>query len=191
LRFWFSGPRIFGHRTGISFGPEDFRRLQSASASAPATSRRPSAFVYVIRKAIQGHVKVGIGADPRERLRTLQTGSSEPLELVYTCAVKSNDGLRVERAAQDMMRNHQLVGEWFDTTPEMAVAAIAASAHHLGDPIVEIPPDKINAVLTIAAMQDAAAQPRSSFGRQVAVAFATIFGLSVCFAVAVVYVMNR
>jgi hypothetical protein len=29
MRVWFSGPRLFGNlvRPGISFGPEDFRRL--------------------------------------------------------------------------------------------------------------------------------------------------------------------
>jgi hypothetical protein len=182
LRFWFGGPRIFGHRTGISFGPKDFRRFGPAASAAEA--RRPSAFVYVIQKTISGHVKVGMGTDPRDRLRNLQTGSSERLELIYTCAVKSNDGNRVEVAAQDMMRNHQLVGEWFDTTPEMAVAAIAASAHRLGDPIVEIPVERIGDVLAIASIQDAAAQPkRLSTVRAAVYTFATILGLSICFAV--------
>lgn len=153
MRFFIGGPRILGHRTGISFGPEDFRRLSRQSSTA--AFRRPSAFIYVIRKSISGHVKVGIGADPRERLRNLQTGSSERLELVYACAVRSNDGNQVELAAHDLMRNHRLVGEWFDTSATMAVAAIAASSHSLGDPVVEIPVDKIDEVLAIAAMHDA------------------------------------
>jgi hypothetical protein len=190
MRLWFSGPRILGHRTGVSFGPEDYRRLTQPSV---IDTRRPSAFAYVIRKSISGHVKVGVGADPRDRLRNLQTGSSEQLELVYACAVKSNDANRVERAAHDIMWQKRLVGEWFDYTPEIAVAAIAAASHKLGDPIVEIPVEKISDVLAIAAKQDAAAQPKRppSIMRSAFYTMAVIFGLSVCFAVAFVVAMNR
>ena len=31
MRIWFSGPRIFGIRPGISIGPEDFRRAGKMS----------------------------------------------------------------------------------------------------------------------------------------------------------------
>jgi T5orf172 domain len=191
MRLWVAGPRIFGHRTGVSFGPEDLRRLSQQSIGVQP--RRPSAFVYVIRKSISGHVKVGIGSDPRERLRDLQTGSSELLELVYACAVKSNDANRVEKTAHDIMRQKQLVGEWFDYTPEIAVAAIAAASHKLGDPIVEIPIDKIGNVLTIAEMQDAASLPkrRPSIMRSTFHTAAVIFGLSVAFAIVFVWMLNR
>lgn len=191
MRFILGGPRLLGHiRTGVIFGPDDLRKL---TRSAPADARRPSAFIYVIRKTIRGHVKVGIGADPRERLRNLQTGSSEPLEIVYTCAVASNDGNRVELAAHDIMWQKRLVGEWFDYTPEIAVAAIAAASHKLGDPIVEIPVDKIGDVLSIAATRDAASQPKrpNSIARSALRSFLVLFGLSVAFAVGFVWFLNR
>jgi Meiotically up-regulated gene 113 len=182
MRIWLSGPRLFGHRTGVSFGPEDLRRLSQPANGVQA--RRPSAFVYVIRKTISGHVKVGMGADPRERLSNLQTGSSEPLELVYACAVQSNDGNRVEKAAHDIMWQKRLVGEWFDYTPEIAVAAIAAASHKLGDHIVEIPLDKIGTVLEIAAKQDAAVKPkRHTLMGEAVKAFGFIFAGAVVFAV--------
>lgn len=163
------------------FSPEDLRSL---ARPAVAEARRPSAFIYVIRKTIAGHVKVGIGADPRERLKNLQTGSSELLEIVYVCAVASNDGNRVELAAHDIMWQKRLVGEWFDYTPEIAVAAIAAASHKLGDPIVEISVDKIGNVLAIAAQRDAAASPNRSWSPFRV--FLVILGLSVFFAAAVV-----
>lgn len=153
MRFWVSGPRILGHRTGVSFGPEDFRRLGAPRATSQSGSRA-AAWIYVVKSAT-GHVKIGITADPLARLASLQTGSSQKLELVYTCGVKSNDGYAVEQAAHAVLWKHRLEGEWFDTTPEMAVAAIAAASHRLNDPIVEIPKDKIPAVLAIAAMPDA------------------------------------
>lgn len=190
MRVWIGGPRIFGHRTGISLGPEDLRRLKTASSATPV--RRPSAFVYVIRKA-SGPIKVGMGADPRERLRALQTGSSEQLELVYACAVKSNDANAVEFAAHDMMRNHRLSGEWFSVTPEMAVAAIAASAHRLNDPIVEIPVERIGEVLAIAEMQDAAARPkrRSFVISAIGVAAAIVCGLIGALGIQVLIILAR
>lgn len=185
MRFIIGGPRIFGHRTGVIFDPHDFRRMTASTAE----ERRPSAFVYVIRKTISGHVKIGIGADPRERLRNLQTGSSEPLEIVYTCAVRSNNGNSVEFAAHDILGKFRLTGEWFDTTPEVAVAAIAAASHRLGDSIVEIPVDKIGDVLAIAAERDAKDKPKrrwSALG-----VFLGIFGLSLVIAVSSVVWLNR
>jgi hypothetical protein len=190
MRFFVGGPRLFGHRTGVIFGPEDLRRLNRPSFGDQ--SRRPSAFAYVIRKTVSGHVKVGVAADPRERLRDLQTGSSELLELVYACAVKSNDANRVEKAAHDILRNKRLIGEWFDYTPEIAVAAIAAASHKLGDPIVEIPVEKIGDVLAIAAKQDAATQPkRRTLGGEIVNSFCWIFGGAVAFAVVFTIVMMK
>lgn len=187
MRFILGGPRLLGHiRTGVIFGPEDLRKL---TRPAVIDMRRPSALAYVIRKSIQGHVKVGIAADPRQRLRDLQTGSSELLELVYTCAVKSNDANRVEIAAHDILWQKRLVGEWFDYTPEIAVAAIAAASHRLGDPIVEIPVDKIGDVLAIAAAQDAASHPKQQWSPQKV--FLAILGLAVVFAVFFVWFLNR
>jgi T5orf172 domain len=190
MRFFVGGPRLFGHRTGVLFGPEDLRRLTRPTIGVQ--TRRPSAFAYVIRKTISGHVKVGVGADPRERLRDLQTGSSELLDLVYACVVKSNDANRVEKAAHDIMWQKRLVGEWFDYTPEIAVAAIAAASHKLGDPIVEIPLDKIEAVLRIAAMQDTAVQPRRrTLIGETARAFGFIFAASVIFAAVFTFFMMK
>jgi hypothetical protein len=153
MRFWVSGPRILGHRTGVSFGPSDFRRLKNAQTARGSTAPgkpRTSAWIYVVR-ASNGHVKVGITADPLARLASLQTGSSQKLELVYTCVVQSNEGFAVEQAAHNTLWKHRLEGEWFDTSPDMAVAAIAAASYRLNDPIVEIQKDKIALVLEIAA----------------------------------------
>jgi fatty acid desaturase len=36
MRFWFSGPRIFGVRPGVSFGREDFKRFGQKPAARRA-----------------------------------------------------------------------------------------------------------------------------------------------------------
>jgi T5orf172 domain len=189
MRVWISGPRILGRRTGVSFGPEDFRRLGRGMNSGPARPR-PSAFVYVV-KATSGHVKVGVAADPLARLAALQTGASEPLELAYACAVKSNDGYAIEQAAHAMLCGRRLAGEWFDATPDLAVAAIAAASHRLRDPIVEIPVDMIATALAIAAQRDAAAGPRQrSVLGWAAIHFLWTFAGSLAFSALFVWWLN-
>lgn len=142
----------------------------------------------MIRKAASGHIKVGIASDPLQRLRELQTGSSEQLEIVYACIVRSNDGNRVELAAHDILWQRRLVGEWFDYPTDVAVAAIAAAAHRLGDPIVEVPVDRIGDVLTVAAQRDAEAAPKQPWSP--ARVFAVILGLSVCFAICFAFALR-
>ena len=197
MRFWISGPRILGHRTGVSFGPGDFRKLRAASSTSSASTAplRPSAFVYVV-SATSGHVKIGVAADPLSRLASLQTGASEPLDLVYACAVQSGNGYAVEQAAHGILWRRRLNGEWFDTTPDLAVAAIAAASHRLGDPIVEIKKDKIAYVLQEAARRGALQPPRTpaSIGQVLLKIAASIviiiFGVIVAVAIQFLFISN-
>jgi hypothetical protein len=158
MRFWISGPRLLGRRTGFSFGPEDFRKLSASRAvygAPPATGPRQSAFVYVVQSD-NGHVKIGISANPLVRLASLQTGASTPLSLSYVAAVSSGDGYAIEQASHGILWKHRLSGEWFDTTPDLAVAAVAAASHRLADPIVQIANDKVQFVIDEAARRERA-----------------------------------
>ncbi len=110
-----------------------------------AQGSRPLAFVYVVKSA-SGLVKIGVAADPIERLSVLQTASKETLELVYAAAVRGNYGYAIEQVAHSTLRHHRVNGEWFNATSELAVAAIAAASHCLNDPVVEVP-GKIKAII--------------------------------------------
>lgn len=127
MRFWFSGPRILGVRPGVSFGPGD---MKEPRASRPGAAS-PVGFVYVVDSG-HGRVKVGMSADPRARLATLQTGSAYPLRLAYAAALPAHLMAPVEAGAHAALDNHRAGGEWFNVPPDMAVAALHAAGYRAG-----------------------------------------------------------
>lgn len=157
MRVWFGGPRILGVRTGVSFGPEDFRRAQPAGASGPQVTSE-TGFVYVIA-GDHGRVKVGSSLDPMSRIATLQTGSPFPLRIPY-CAAAGVNYEAVEKEAHSILAPHNSQGEWFSVPVDMAVAAINAAAFRLGSPAVQVPPE--NATALRAMMANEVAVPNRS-----------------------------
>jgi hypothetical protein len=107
-------------------------------------------------------------------------------------AVKSNDATAIEQAAHAMLGNQRLNGEWFNATPDLAVAPVAAASYRLKDPIVEIPADKIPTALAIAAREDAVAKPKQRSLLEWAVFwFLAIFAASLAMSILFVVVLNR
>jgi T5orf172 domain len=166
LRFWLAGPRVFGIRPGVSFGPEDFRRMASAGQQQQSAqgARRTSSFVYVIENS-HGDVKVGISADPNGRMANLQTGNPFPLRLAYVAAVKSDRGDAIETAVHGTLDRHRKAGEWFGVSVEMAVAAIAAASFRVNDPIVAVDPGQVDRIIALSQASQATPQaaPRSKW----------------------------
>jgi len=121
MRFWFSGPRIFGVRPGVSFSPDDLRRR----ASGPSGS-----FVYVIR-GDHNLSKIGVSTNPDARMAQLRTASPFPLEFAYISAIEG-DGYDVEQEAHRILGSRRVNGEWFDVPPEMAISAVTGAAARLG-----------------------------------------------------------
>jgi hypothetical protein len=64
--------------------------------------------------------KVGITNSPRQRLKTIQTGSPKPLLFyeVWSLHPERDLAKEMERLAHYMRRNDRLYGEWFSTNPE-------------------------------------------------------------------------
>lgn len=153
MRLWLGGPRVLGVRTGISLGREDFRAARLALSSSPRP-RSPSC-IYVIQDG-NGRVKIGISADPIARRDNLQTASASRLKLVYVAAAKSDDAFAVERASHRLLSQYRHEGEWFDISPDVAVAAISAASYRVGDPIQSIPLDKVETVTRLAELTDSA-----------------------------------
>ena len=129
MRFWVGGPRIFGMRTGISFGPEDLKTFSGARQAGAASEAGTS--VYVITSDI-GLVKVGLSNNPQSRLATLQTGSGHPLKLAFALPIPNGRAAQVEAFAHNMMADERRVGEWFATTELRATAAVIAGAQYHG-----------------------------------------------------------
>lgn len=71
--------------------------------------------VYFVRAQVSGLIKIGSAAHPEGRLRTLQTGSPEPLQLLAT----SPGGERHERELHTLLSGSRSHGEWFHPTADV------------------------------------------------------------------------
>jgi hypothetical protein len=147
MRFFFSGPRIFGIRPGIILGAEDFGRGRGTQR-APAAEPMTGGFVYVVR-GDHNMIKVGVTTNPRARLASLRTGSAFPIDYAYLAVTPGESRTEIETATHALLDKHRCNGEWFDIAPEMAVAAIAGAAHKLGQPILPVTLDAADEILRI------------------------------------------
>lgn len=85
-------------------------------------------FVYVIGAGPHRH-KIGKARDPEERRRMLQTGSPEPLSIVYQQRV--TNPLGVEAMAHRLLADYRLGGEWFSSNQDDAVRAVGRAVEAL------------------------------------------------------------
>jgi hypothetical protein len=170
MRFFFTGPRIFGIRPGVSFGAGDFgAKTQAAPAGKPVEG----GFVYVIR-GDHNLIKIGVSTNPTARLASLRTASPFPIEFAYVCAVRgpSTEAFALEADAHALLNRQRLNGEWFDIPADMAVAAIAAAGHKSGRKFVEIDPSQVDTVIRLAAQApQQAAEGRIGFGGRLGITF--------------------
>ncbi len=89
--------------------------------------RPPHRFVYVIGPAV-GLQKVGLATDPKARLAALRTACPFDLVLHVAVPVPFGEAHAVERAAHVALAAYRAAGEWFETTPGAAVAAVQKAA---------------------------------------------------------------
>jgi Meiotically up-regulated gene 113 len=156
MRFYLRGPRIMGIGTGISFGPEDFRRENTRAQS----SSNGGSFLYVITGDHE-RVKVGVSIDPNKRRAQLQTGSPFPLRIAYV-AVTPGTGYDIEGEAKRTLDRYRCPDgsgdEWFNVPVEMAVAAINAAAFKRGQPLCQLTQEALDATLRVMALPEAQQQ---------------------------------
>lgn len=81
--------------------------------------------VYVIG-AEQGPYKIGIASDAERRMRLLQTGNPERLQIHHTAEVEVAMAKRVEASAHRLLSAKRLVGEWFAVPLAAAIEAVSA-----------------------------------------------------------------
>ena len=93
--------------------------------------------IYIIASAQGGPSKIGFAADPKRRLRALQTGNPVPLVLHHAELIGRSAAL-VERIIHRALKSRRSSGggEWFELVPDAAcimVRATAAAADALAD----------------------------------------------------------
>lgn len=85
--------------------------------------------VYVVG-AVSGEkpVKVGVTQSIKQRLKGLQTGCPVKLKVYHAVRVRDWAAQNIERAAHHKLRPFRTHGEWFDVTPDEALAVIVKAA---------------------------------------------------------------
>lgn len=152
MRLFFFGPRLFGIRPGVSFGPEDFRTLRRptvADRQRPSPEALGGSFVYVIR-GDHHRCKIGISSNPNARLAQLRTASAFPLSFAFVGVTDRTDGSAIEREAHTLLDRYRVAGEWFDCPVELAIAAVNGAAARLGEKLCAIDPGRVDDVIRLA-----------------------------------------
>src|SRR6201998_4101600 len=125
MRVFFRLPKFLGFYPGFSLGPEDVRQLKALKA--PARTQSDFAIVYAIR-GDHNRIKIGVTQNPARRIAALKTASPFPLEFRFL-GVTDTNGYAIERGAHDRLAAFREGNtEWFACSPELAGAAIMASA---------------------------------------------------------------
>ena len=152
MRIWLRGPRILGIGTGISFGPEDFRRLDTRAKS----NSNGGSFLYVITGDHE-RVKIGVSIDPNKRRAQLQTGSPFPLRIAYVAVTPGTD-YDIEGEAKRTLDRYRCPDgsgdEWFNVPVEMAVAAVNAAAFKRGQPLCQLTQEALDATLKVMSLPE-------------------------------------
>lgn len=68
--------------------------------------------VYFIQQGQSGPIKIGVSDDPKQRLKSLQTGSPHSLHLRDAAPVPEDQ--RLESALHKKLEHRRLNGEWFE-----------------------------------------------------------------------------
>lgn len=79
-------------------------------------------YLYVIAESRAGPCKVGYAANVVTRLRTLQTGNSRQLSLIYY--QEAANYRMAERVAHSMLWRHHIRREWFAVKGEDAANTV-------------------------------------------------------------------
>jgi hypothetical protein len=92
--------------------------------------RHPRTWIYFVQSGgPDGPVKIGRANDPARRLRELRTAHWEPLRLVAVLRAHPDE----ERHYHAEFAHANIVGEWFDATPDLLDAINAFAFLHAAD----------------------------------------------------------
>jgi len=79
------------------------------------TDEKMKGFIYFIQGECGGPIKIGYTTDLKARLKTLQTGYPDRLELLFAFPGNPED----EKKTHERYGEYRLQGEWFRPTPEL------------------------------------------------------------------------
>lgn len=112
-------------------------------------------YLYLMSASETGPCKVGVSANPIERLKALRTSCPFKLEFseLWQCDTPELMGV-AEKLAHASLKKHRMHGEWFDISPSKAITIITlwmfwtakVSAAQRGEDPDTIPPPPMQGV---------------------------------------------
>lgn len=83
-------------------------------------------YIYVIGSNFnKSRCKIGISDNPKERLKQLQTGNAERLQIYYTEKIDSRRKAElIEQKIHKQLSIQKLTGEWFSIDSSTAIAEV-------------------------------------------------------------------
>lgn len=79
-------------------------------------------FIYIIEN--NGVYKVGYSKNPQRRLKTLQTGCSNKLKLVYQLEIETAKTYIIEKIIHKSLSRYKVLGEWYKTDLDEIISSI-------------------------------------------------------------------
>jgi hypothetical protein len=77
-------------------------------------------YLYAIG-TMENKQKIGFSKNPENRLKTLQTGNSEPLYLHYKFEINESTARKFEMHVHKDLSYKRIKGEWFDMSVQEAI----------------------------------------------------------------------
>jgi hypothetical protein len=172
MRFWLGGPRLFGARTGVLVGAEDFVRSRRNRAVSSGSDN--SQFLYVAVNDA-GLVKVGITGNPDARLSQLRYASESPVRYAWIAAPQG-EALAIEQDALRALAEYQHSGEWLTASAETAIGAINTAALRRGENLLVVTLPMARRICNVIASGEAVTKPTTALGRVVVGIFQLLAG---------------
>jgi len=96
---------------------EVYDQLEADRKARRKRETKEATLVYFVRAQTVGLIKIGIAADPDQRLATLQVGSPDRLTLLGVIAPP--DAARTESDLHAAFHRERRHGEWFEPSPRL------------------------------------------------------------------------
>lgn len=95
-------------------------------------------FIYLIESEETKKLKIGYTNDPQQRCKSLQTGNSEKLNLIYQIPVPEKKARNIEKKLHHELSIYRVRGEWFKMEKQKAISLMEyAVIRWVDDPLLE------------------------------------------------------
>lgn len=96
-------------------GTDRFRLCPGVTPYAAAQADKAASIIYFVRRGKSGPIKIGITTNLERRLRVLQTGSDEQIDVLATVPGSAREEAELHGQWKALRRK----GEWFEASSEL------------------------------------------------------------------------